>query len=246
MAGRLNRAAWRGFDTVFKPWMRGRMHVCMAGVPRAIPAGSPVMLVSNHVSWWDGFLLRAIQKAIRPASPLYTVALERELVSHPILRLIGGIGLTPSSPASILHALRSLADKCVECPDSVVGYFPQGCISPSFRRPLGFTRGVELFIRRLGPVTVLPVSIHVEPLTGAAPTAFVQIGTPQASDTSDITSSSLERVVTQLLDASLASLALHGESAAAMWQDTRTLYPSTTHPRSHFRNSDTGAATYDA
>lgn len=225
MGCKLNRASWRSFDVMFQPWMRRRLRVCMGSVPQGLPADRPVLLVSNHVSWWDGFLLRTIQQAIRPGSPLYTVALERELVLHPILRLLGGVGLSPSSPGSILHALRVLARTCTECPDTVLGYFPQGCITPSFRRPLGFTRGVDLFVRRLAPLTVLPVALHIEPLTAIAPTAFILIGTPRSTDSGANDSAALERAVTQLLDTALATLALHGEGAAEAWHDAHGLHP---------------------
>lgn len=217
MAGRSNRAAWSGFDAAFRPWMSGRMRVCMTGLPRDLPPRGPVVLASNHVSWWDGFLLRAVQREIRPRSPLYTIALERELSRHPILRLIGGVGITPSSPASILRAIRSVASKFLDSPDLVLGYFPQGCITPSFRRPLAFTRGIDLFLSRLTGATVLPVAIHIEPLTTVAPTAFVSIGAPRRTGDCAVDSTTLEDDVTRLLDLSLASLALHGENATATW-----------------------------
>ena len=217
MAGRRNRAAWSGFDAAFRPWMSGRLRVCMTGLPRDLPARGPVVLVSNHVSWWDGFLLRAVQREIRPRSPLYTIALERELARHPILRVLGGIGITPSSPASILRAIRSVASRFLDCPDLVLGYFPQGCITPSFRRPLAFTRGIDLFLSRLAGATVVPVAIHIEPLTSVAPTAFISIGNARRIAGYPVDSATLEDDVTRLLDLSLASLALQGENATATW-----------------------------
>lgn len=246
MTGSLNRAAWAGFDVVFRPWMRWRMHVCMGGIPQLPLMSGPVMLVSNHVSWWDGFLLRQVQCAVRPSSPLYTVALERELELHPVLRLIGGVGITPSSPPSILHALRSLMNKCTESPGAVVSYFPQGCISPSFRRPLGFAPGVEIFARRLGPITLLPVAIHIEPLTGTAPTAFVLVGAPRMGDADGADVAALERDVTQLLDTLLADLALFGEQAARVWWDAYTLRESVPDPRPHVQGTASPIPVRDA
>ena len=219
MAGRFNRIAWRGFDTVFAPWMRHHLRISMIGSAPAPLGSGPVILVSNHVSWWDGFLLHEIQKRIRPHSPLYTIALERELSAHPVLRLIGGVGMTPSSPSSILRAMRGLQERIAEDPDSMIGFFPQGCIAPSFRRPLGFTRGIELFARKIGNLTIIPVALHIEPLTGMAPTAFVHIGEPRLAPNGEVDAESLQSDVTGLLDATLAGLSLHGEDSVRAMSD---------------------------
>ncbi len=217
MVGRLNRIGWAGFDMAFGPWMRHHLQVLVGGAPSAPLAPGPVLLVSNHVSWWDGFLLRKVQRSMRRHGPLYTIALQRELAAHPVLRVIGGVGMDPASPSSILHAMRGIERRCADDRDSVIGYFPQGCIAPSFRRPLGFTRGVELFARRIGALTVVPVALHIEPLNGMAPTAFVRIGAPQFAAAGEVSVAELESDVTTLLDATLASIALYGEDAARDW-----------------------------
>ena len=217
MGSRTDRITWNAFDAVFKPWMRRRLHVCTAGLDSPLPTDQPLLLVSNHVSWWDGFLLREIQRQLRPDSVIYTLALERELRQHPVLRLTGGIGVDPTSPASIRRALNEFESKRRNFPRAMFGYFPQGCIAPSYRRPLGFRRGVELFAPQLAPVTILPVAIHIEPISGLAPTAFVSVGTPLASRNGLVNHRVLEREVEQLIDATLAFLAEHGENAATAW-----------------------------
>ena len=218
MASRLNRGAWRAFDAVFDPWMRHHVRVCIAGTRSLQLGDDPVMLVSNHVSWWDGFLLRAIQKRIRPESPFYSIALERELSRQPLLRLIGGIGIVASSPSSILGSMRELERRCLEDRRSVIGFFPQGCITPSFRRPLGFNRGIELFARRLGPLTIIPVALHIEPLNGMAPTAFVRVGEPELAPNGLVSASALQERVSGLLDSTLAILSIHGENSTRVWE----------------------------
>ena len=214
MGSRADRMTWNAFDLVFRPWMRRRLRVCLTGDRGHVPADGPLLLVANHVSWWDGFLLREVQRALRPGSVLYTLALERELREHPVLRFTGGIGVEPASPASILGALRCFEQKRHEFPHAVFAYFPQGCIAPSFKRPLAFRRGVELFARALAPLTVLPVAIHIEPVTSLAPTAFVTIGEPVKLREGKIDHLDVENQVHALLDETLAFLATHGENAA--------------------------------
>lgn len=214
-----DRLGWRVFDMAFRPWMRRRLRVRLTGMPSTLPGDVPLLLVANHVSWWDGFLLRAVQRELRPAGTLYTVALERELVKHPVLRMIGAIGIEPSSPASILRAVRTIERKRQAMPEAVFGYFPQGRITPSYRRPLGFRRGLDVFARALAPAIALPVAIHIEPMTAAAPTAFVSIGDPLRAAQAFRGHAFLEREVERTLDRLLAFLATHGEDALAAWPE---------------------------
>lgn len=218
MDSRFSRAALAAFELLFTPWRRRRLRaVLLTGLPEGLPAGRPLLLAANHVSWWDAFLLREVHRALRPAAPLYTVMRLRELERIPFFRWTGAVGIEPAFPATVLAALRFLRERVQERPDSVVLFFPQGRIWPSHRRPLGFRRGVELFARRLAPV-VLPVAIHLEPLSTAAPTAFLSVGEPVegAPDARE-----MEARVEAELDALLAFLARHGEDAPRAWPEPR-------------------------
>lgn len=221
MGSRLDILGWRAFDMVFHPWMKRRLHLCVAGLPTDMNSSEPIMLVANHVSWWDGFVLRAIQRQLRPSSTLYTIALERELRQHTILRAIGAIGIEPTSPDSIRRGVRKFKSRRRALPNAVFGYFPQGRITPSFRRPLGFRRGVELFARAIAPVTIVPVAIHIEPLVSPAPTAFIAVGAPiHCADSIDHLM--LQRQIHHMLDTTYAFLAEHGESSVDAWPQFAT------------------------
>lgn len=199
-----------GFSTVFRPWMNQRFSRVHVTAPRAqIHRDIPLMLVANHVSWWDGFLLIELQRVLRPGAPFFTIMLESELRQHPFLRRIGAIGIDPQSPATVLAAIRELSRRVEERPDSAIFFFPQGRIWPSYRRPLGFRRGIEVFCEAIDSV-VLPVAIHVEPLNRIAPHAFVTAGEP-LTDGEPLSSCRLERNVERELDNVQGLLNHYGE-----------------------------------
>lgn len=214
MDSRFSPAAVAAFELFFRPWMRRRVRaVLVAGVPRDLPPDRPVLFVPNHVSWWDGFVMREVQRVLRPGAPLFHLMSERELRRVPYFRRMGVVGIDAASPSSVARALRSLEERLAGRRDGCVVLFPQGRIWPSFRRPLGFERGVELFARRLAPL-VLPVGLHLEPLNAAAPTVFVSVGEPVEGG---VDAADLEARVEAEVDAVLAFLSAHGEEAPRAW-----------------------------
>lgn len=218
---RFSRLALGAFELAFRPFQRLRLHtVIYAPDAFRLPEDRPVVMVANHVSWWDGFLLRDLHRAIAPERPLFTLMLERELARFPFFRALGALPFS-SRPAAVLRAFRALERRRVADPRFCIAYFPQGEIRPSWQRPLAFERGIELLIERLAPCTVLPVALHVEPLNRVRPTAFVHAG-PALYAGAAIRAADVEGRVRLLLDQLLAHVAEHGENAA---RETPRLLP---------------------
>jgi 1-acyl-sn-glycerol-3-phosphate acyltransferase len=220
MADRWPDVSLRVFEALFTPWRRRRLHrIHMAGVPAGGRIDMPLLIVANHTSWWDGFVILAVRRRLRPRGPFRAVVSETELRRHPVLGWIGGVPLQPGSPGSALRAFRGLRRLRVARPDLSVLFFPQGRIWPSHRRPLGFQRGVTTLSRLLAPVVVLPVGLHYEPLTHARPSAFVSVGpivvVPAGGPGAG--AAGLDRAVAAELDRILAFLARHGEDAPRLW-----------------------------
>jgi len=206
------------FELAFAPIRRLFLHGPMvAGSAEAMPAGAPVLLVSNHTSWWDGFILRDVQRGVRPRGRLFTLMTTRELRRHPYLRWMGCVGLEPGNAASVLRAFRRLRDEARRDRDAVFAVFPQGSIWPPTRRPLGFERGVATLAKRLAPVTIVPIGITLEPLNRAAPTAFVSTGRAIHAVDGAPDAATLERAVEAELDAIRWFLDESGEDAVHRW-----------------------------
>lgn len=199
---RFSPLALRAFELWFRPFQQLRLRTVVRIDTVPLPADRPVVLVSNHVSWWDGFLLRDVHRRIAPGTPLFTLMLARELERHRGFRRLGVLPLD-ARPASVRAALRALERQRAREPHFTVAWFPQGEIRPSWARPLGFRRGIELLVERLAPCAVVPVALHIEPLNTVRPTAFVHAGEP----VSDVSVSALEQAVEAQLDRVLGSIA---------------------------------------
>jgi 1-acyl-sn-glycerol-3-phosphate acyltransferase len=207
--------AWRLFELGFRPWMKRRLagvHVAGLEGAASLPGEEPLLLVANHTSWYDGFLLREVHRRVRPTAPLRTLMLDSELRKAPVLRWIGGTGFDPDRPVTLRSALREL--KALRRSGVAISFFPQGRIYPATRRPLGFRPGVSLLARTLAPLHVVPVAIHLEMGTRTRPTAWILAGSPVTDGASVAL---LEGAVTGLLDRVQRHLHEHGEGAAAHW-----------------------------
>ena len=211
---RSTAGAWALFDLVRRPWMALRVRVRLTGVRPSLPGG-PLLLVANHESFWDGFIVRDVQRALRPGASFHALMLNRELAPRPWLRLLGGIGVTPGSVAAgrrMLRAVEALPG------DAVLGYFPQGRIRPTSPRPLGFHVGAAKVCERSMPTTVVPVGIRL--VQGRTPRteAYVSVGPPvEASGGSWVSAAAMEDAVTAEVDAIDAFLAEYGEDAPEAW-----------------------------
>jgi 1-acyl-sn-glycerol-3-phosphate acyltransferase len=210
------RPAVAVFESVFRPFLRSRVRF-RAFLPERPPDPSlPVVFVSNHVSWWDGFLLREVHRRVRPEAPFHTVMLERELSKHPYLRFLGCHGLVPGNANSWKAVQSDLSEIRTKDPSLCVAFYPQGRIWPAQRRPLGFQPGIRQLLRRLAPVQVVPVGLRFEPLNTQSPNVFAALGPAfrvEADGVPDL--ASLERLVEERLDALDAHLLALGEDAVA-------------------------------
>ena len=156
-----------------------------------------MLLAANHISWWDGFLLRDLRRSVAPAATHFTLMHERELARHPFLRRLGAVPVA-SRAGAIRSALHLLQASRRDDPHLWISWFPQGQIRPSWRRPLGFERGIEWLSRKLAPCLVVPVALQILPRNRIRPTAVVLAGEPVPD--ADVTSRGLEERVTALLD----------------------------------------------
>jgi hypothetical protein len=212
--------AWALFELAFRPWLRKNLAgIHLAGLPEPsdLARDLPLVLVANHTSWFDGFLLRAVHRGVRPESALLSAMLERELRGRPILRFIGGVGFDPERPLTLRRVLQEVRAR--RDPAPTLSYFPQGRIFPSFRSPLGFQRGIETLIRHLAPLHVLPVGIHLEGGNAVRPHAFVSAGRLRTiSDARDAPSArALEQDVAQETLRIRTFLETWGEDAPLRW-----------------------------
>ena len=219
------------FEFVFRPWMRRRLSgVYITGLPRAVPDDRPILFIANHLGWWDGFVLREVQRRIRPRAPLFITMTGENLRKFSGLRLMGSIDVGRDSPTALRRALRFFEEQRAASSDFTTVLFPQGALWPARRRPIVFRRGITTFVRILSPVTVIPVAIDYEMFDRPTPGAFLSVGPPIVINNDDDvdrlgSKEYLEEALTTELDTLAAFLDWHGDDAPTFWPDPHERLP---------------------
>ena len=169
----------RALLPLFRPLVRARLRSGLDGVAvwglddaRALLATSPVIFAANHVSWWDGLLLFALDEALGAAS--HVLMDEQNLARLPFFLWTGALPLDRTSPRRAYHGLVRAAAVLQQKRDAL-WVFPQGRHRPAHVRPLDLGRGVELLWRRSG-VPVVSVAIQYVFVEQDRPRAVVALG----------------------------------------------------------------------
>jgi 1-acyl-sn-glycerol-3-phosphate acyltransferase len=162
---------------------------------------APVLVVSNHTSYWDALLV--IQLAVRVlGARTFAMMDAKNLRRLPFFALVGAFGVDRTSALDGARSIRYAA-KLLRSPGVIVWIFAQGAERPVSARPLGFHGGTTAVARLAAGAHVLPVALRYEYGEEPGATAWISIGEPTRADH--------EAAVTSELD--VIERALAGEDA---------------------------------
>ena len=164
-------------DAIFRPYVRRLMMrsfhaVRLLGEPPVPPREKPVLIVANHVTWWDGFFIYVLNGHLLHRK-LHVMMLEEQLRRYRFFRRLGAFGIAQGHPRSVRASLAYSAG-ILQNPSHCLCVFPQGSMHRAYDRPLGFKRGLETVLAMYGgEASILPVAIACEFLGDRKPEAFL-------------------------------------------------------------------------
>ena len=129
-------------------WRRFRaVRVSRAGLPE-LPPGRPVIVCSNHPSWWDPALFIMLQTKLFPGRRGYGPMNAEALGRYGVLERMGIFGIEMDSPRGaarfLATSLRVLSD-----PANVLWITAEGHFTDSRRRPVVLRPGIAHLARRV-------------------------------------------------------------------------------------------------
>jgi 1-acyl-sn-glycerol-3-phosphate acyltransferase len=120
----------------------------------------PVLLLSHHISWWDGFWANYLNMLLFRRT-FWFMMLDDQLKKHWYFRFTGGYPVRKGS-RSILESLRYTTELLTDKKNLVL-LFPQGNIHSMHVRDFVFEKGVEYILRNTNvSVQILFVAFLVD------------------------------------------------------------------------------------
>lgn len=144
---------------------------------RAASREAPLIVVSNHTSWWDP-LFAIYLCTLELRADAHAMMDAKNLARLPFFGKVGAFGVDLDDPADGARAIRYAA-KLLDRPGRLVWVFAQGRERPITERPIVFRAGTAE-IARVARARVVPVALRYEFGAEEHPTAWVSFGEPLA------------------------------------------------------------------
>jgi 1-acyl-sn-glycerol-3-phosphate acyltransferase len=152
----------------------------------------PLLLLPNHISWWDGFFIYWLYKKFFAKRKIYLMMLEKELKRYWFFRHVGAFSIAPEQKmtlAATFHYLQKLSQKI----DSFMVIYAQGKIQP--HELLDLAPGITHFLKKdQGNSSVLPVIFRIQHFNQKKPALIFRIGQPLANP-QNLTVTELEAIL---------------------------------------------------
>lgn len=131
----------------------------------------PVLIISNHFSWWDGFFVSTFNiKKIH--KKFHVMMLENQLSRCWFFRHSGAYSIRKKSK-SIIDSLNYTVE-LLQKPQNMVALFPQGQFESVYTQPLKFQRGISWILKNLkNDVQLLFVANLTEYFESVRPRLFI-------------------------------------------------------------------------
>lgn len=158
--------------------------VLVRGVSTAAKAlaESPLLVVSNHTSYWDPLVAQLIGVRVLHAEA-YALMDAANLRKLPFFRKVGAFGVDLGDPHDGARAIR-YAVKRLTAPGKLLWVFPQGREVAAVEDPLVFQGGSAEIARLAKRARTLPVAIRYVFAGERLPRLYVSLGAPLEHDTS--------------------------------------------------------------
>lgn len=152
----------------------GEVRVWGLDAARKHAVEAPLLVVSNHTSWWDPLVALHVSTHLLETTG-HALMDAKNLRRLPFFALVGGFGVELGNREDRAAIIRYAAE-LLETPNHLVWIFPQGAERPNDERPLGFRRGSGEIARISPQAKVLPVGLRYEFGGVEKPTLWISFG----------------------------------------------------------------------
>jgi 1-acyl-sn-glycerol-3-phosphate acyltransferase len=138
-----------------------------------VEKGKSVLLLANHFSWWDGFLMYYINHKVLKKR-FHVMVIEETVQKVSFFKYVGAFSVSKNSRdmlASLSYAAELLND-----PENMVLIFPQGKLHSHFIDEVNFEKGLSRIMEAAaGKFQTIAAATFIENLQYKKPTANVYL-----------------------------------------------------------------------
>ena len=158
-------------------WRRFRaVRVSRSGSLTSV-AGRPVIVYSNHPSWWDPALYILLQTKLFPRRRGYGPMDAEALVKYRVLARMGVFGIELDSKRGAARFLRTSLDLLSDL-RNILWVTAEGAFTDPRTRPVRLRPGVAHLARHIPGAVLLPLAIEYTFWNESRPEALVRFGSP--------------------------------------------------------------------
>jgi 1-acyl-sn-glycerol-3-phosphate acyltransferase len=168
---------FKGFARYLGWYVKRHFHavlIALDGLPQ-IPADKPLIIYSNHPSWWDPLMFVLIGESLFPGRRGYGPMESKSLERYSILKRLGAFGIDLQSArggvAFMVQAKRVLAR-----PSSVLWLTAEGAFTDARHRPVSIQQGLAHLARLATGTVVVPLAIEYTFWNESRPVALCSFG----------------------------------------------------------------------
>ena len=190
---------WRRFHAV---------RISRTGLPRAAP-GRPVIIYSNHPSWWDPALYILLCTRLFPGRAGFGPMDAAALGKYGVLERMGVFGIELDTPRGATRFLTT-SQRVLSDPASTLWITAEGHFTDFRLRPVRLRPGLAHLARRIPGAVILPLAIEYSFWNESRPEALARFGDPIETGRERTTAewtSHLEAELTRTMDALAAESA---------------------------------------
>ena len=139
--------------------------------------GQPVVVYTNHPSWWDPALLLFALPRLFPDRLCFGPMDRTALGRYRLFERMGIFGIEPGSAQGARDFLQ-VADRGLARPDSLLCITAEGAFTDARVRPVRLRPGLAHLARRMPRAVFLPLALEYSFWNESQPEALMRFGTP--------------------------------------------------------------------
>jgi 1-acyl-sn-glycerol-3-phosphate acyltransferase len=169
-----------GFFGVYISWIIRRHFYQIKFTTPQFDVSKSALLVANHFSWWDGFLLYHVNK-LAFKKRFHIMVLEESMQKLGFLKYLGSFSVAKNS-RQVLESLNYAAELLAH-PDNMVVIFPQGKLYSNFVDDVYIQKGISHIAGRAkSGFQYIFAATFVEGFQHKKPTAHIYLNTLSVDD----------------------------------------------------------------